>query len=385
MRSAPLTPAAAGPRLLLLAVLAGAPVLGGCQSSDVLPFNEAAEKEKDKTATADFYESSALTYYDGGRYEASAQMWEKVLALQPENQKAKWGLAKSLQMVGTPASLRRAETILLPILNNDWTHPELGDRSHEVKGTLAMVYQDLADYYDRDVRTLEAQRDAAAGPGGAPSAESAAAVGAQLQTQVAARNGLLTKAIPLWEAGLAVRDDNPYALAGLGKAHLMLGHDDQGVSYARRYIQVARSSQVGWRRKMKEWEETSGGNVTEEQRMHFARKIQEARNNELKVHLLLASVHTRREEYPLALEEYNAVLEIDPATPAALVERAQVQAKLGRYPEAVRDLETYLKLTDPEKQRTARTKAGELLDRYRRMAGMDPLIGRPAREGAAPR
>lgn len=365
------------PLALLAASVLSALGLCGCQGSDLLPFNEAAEKQKDKAATAEFYETSALTYYDGGKYEASVQMWEKVLDQQPENQKAKWGLAKSLQMIGTPSSLRRAEAILTPILGNDWTHPELGDRSHEVKGTLAMVYQDLADYYDRDVRALEAQRDRD------PSAATAALT-EQLQTQVAARNGLLAKSIPLWEAGLAVRDDNPYALAGLGKSHLMLGHDEQGISYARRYIQVARSSQIGWRTKMKEWEKQQGSGVTEDQRMHFARKIQEARGNELKVHLLLASVHTRREEYPLALEEYNAVLEMDPALPAALVERAQVLAKLARYPEAVKDLETYLKLTDPEKQRSARTRAAELLDRYRRMAGMDPLIGRPIVEAARP-
>ena len=82
----------------------------------------------------------------------------------PEDQKAKWGLAKSLQMIGTQQSLRRAEAILLPILDLDWTHPEIGDRSHEVKGTLAMVYQDLADLYDRDVRMLQ---DRAAGHRGA--------------------------------------------------------------------------------------------------------------------------------------------------------------------------------------------------------------------------
>lgn len=361
-------------RVPTLAAALAALTVSGCSG---LPMSEESEKAKDKAATADFYETSALTYYDGGKYESSAQMWEKVLEQKPDYPKAKWGLGKALQMIGTPVSLRRAEKILEPIVDLDWNHKDLGDRGHEVKGTLAMVYQDLADHYDRDVRSLEARRDR-------DESADTPELREQIQTQVANRNALLAKAIPLWEAGLAVRDDNQYALAGMGKAHLMLGHDDLGIDYSRRYIQVARTSQVGWRRKMAEWEKLQGKGVTEEQRMIFVQKVQEARDRELRVHLLLGSVHMRREEYDLALAEYDAVLEMDPATPAALVERAQAAAKLGRYSAAVKDLETYLKLTDPEKQRSARTRAAELLDRYRRMAGMQPLIDRPAREGGKP-
>lgn len=353
----------------LLAVLAAAPLLTGCMGDFSMPGSEGREKAKDAQARSDYYESAALTYYDGGKYESSAMMWQKVLAQKPDDQRAKWGLAKSLQMVGTPETLRQAEALLVPIVDLDWSHPELGDRRHEVQGTLAMVYQDLADYYDRDVRMLD-ERIASDPNGGS------AEVRQQLQTQIAQRNALLSKAIPLWESGLVRRGDNPYALAGLGKAYLMLGEDERGIEYARRYIQVARSSQVGWRKKKEEWEKMAGDTVTTEQREVFVRKIQEARSNELKVHLMLGAVHMRREEYQAALDEFDAVLEIDPATPAALVERAQAYGKLAKYDAAVADLEMYLKLTDPERQRAARTRAAELLDRYRRMGGKAPIFDR---------
>jgi len=362
------------PARLLSATLALALGLSltGCQACGLeLPCNKAAEEAKDSVARTDYYESAALTYYDGGKYEAAAQMWSKVLSEKPGDQKAQWGLAKALQMIGTPDNLRQAEAILVKIVDLDWNHPELGDRRHEVQGTLAMTYQDLADFYDRDVRVLEesmARDEASDNP----------ETRQNTQTQIAKRNELLVKAIPLWEAGLAKRDDNPYALAGLGKAYLMLGQDEQGIEYGRRYIQVARASQLGWRKKMQQWEEEVGKGVTTEQREFFVNKIQEARRNELKVHLMLGAVHMRREQYSLALAEFNAVLEIDPATPAALVERGQAQAKLGQYAEAVADIEAYLKLTDPERQRSARAKAAELLDRYRRMAGMAPVFEKTA-------
>lgn len=359
-------------RRALPVLLSLVPWLCGCQAGDFeMPMSAAAEKEQDSAARAEYYESAALTYYDGGKYESSAQMWVKVLGERPDDKKAKWGLAKSLQMIGTPETLRQAEGILVEIIPLDWTHPEIGDRRHEVQGTLATTYQELAAYYERDVRAIE---EAMARDPGADTPDTRQ----QLQTQVAMRNALLAKSIPLWEAGLVRRGDNPYALAGLAKAHLMLGQDEQGIGYARRYILVARGSQQGWRKQIADYEKMVKGEVTQEARKRFVDMIQEARRNELKVHLLLGSVHMRREEYQLALDEFNAVLEIDPATPAALVERAQAYAKLGGWREAVSDLETYLKLTDPERQRSARAKAAELLDRYRRMAGMAPILPAPA-------
>ena len=349
--------------------------LAGCQSGDFeMPMNEAAEKSKDMAARADYYESAALTYYDGGKYESSARMWEKVLEQKPEDQKAKWGLAKSLQMIGTQQSLRRAEAILLPILDLDWSHPEIGDRRHEVKGTLAMVYQDLADLYDRDVRTLEDRLRTIEEEQRPTQPVDTQELRQQIQTQIAKRNELLAKAIPLWEESIKVRPDHPYALAGLGKAYLMLGNDERGIDYSRQYIMVMRASQHEKKKLKKEYEDRTGNAVTTEQRAVFVTKIQELRDNELKVHLLLGAVHMRREEYQFAVDEFSAVLEIDPARPAALVERAQAQAKLGKFPLAVKDLEDYLKLTDPQRQRAARTRAAELLNTYRQMSGMSPIL-----------
>jgi tetratricopeptide (TPR) repeat protein len=369
-----------------LALLAGSALfLGACQALG-MPVSTAAEEAKDEAAKAEFYETSALTYYDGGKYESSARMWEKVLEQKPEDQKAKWGLAKSLQMIGTQQSLRRAEAILLPILDLDWNHPEIGDRRHEVKGTLAMTYQDLADLYDRDIRVLEDKLREIEEQQKPTEPVDTQELRQQIQTQIAKRNELLAKAIPLWEESIKVRPDHPYALAGLGKAYLMLGNDERGIDYSRRYIMVVRASQYEKRKLKKEWEGRQGNAVTTEQRAVFVTKIQELRDNELKVHLLLGSVHMRREEYALAVEEFSAVLEIDPARPAALVERAQAQAKLGKFPLAVKDLEDYLKLTDPQRQRAARTRAAELLNTYRQMSGMSPILaptaGAPTEGGA---
>jgi tetratricopeptide (TPR) repeat protein len=93
-----------------------------------------------------------------------------------------------------------------------------------------------------------------------------------------------------------------------------------------------------------------------------------ARDKEMGMRLLLGAVYMRREQFAMAVKEYDEIIAMDPAVPAAYVERAQAYAALGVYSEAVKDLERYLKMTDPQKQRRSRVQAAQLLERYRLIA-----------------
>ena len=125
------------------------------------------------------------------------------------------------------------------------------------------------------------------------------------------------------------------------------------------------------------------GKVTRQQRAFYMDKIYGARDKELGVHLLLGSVYMRREQFAKAVEEYDAVLGLDSATTAAYVERAQAYAAMGLYDQAVKDLEQYLRITDPQKDRRARVNAADLLDRYRRLSGKTPLVSTTSRRAPA--
>ena len=168
----------------------GAAALGATACSSLTPDGKQNEPEDDNARKAHF-EEAAQTYYDGGKYQQAVMQWRRVLAIEPERPKANWGLAKSLAMTGTVQALRESETIFVKIDAWDWSHPTLGDRRHEVLKDHAEVYLQLADYYDRDVTTLESQLD---DPGAdVPS------VRRHMQEQIAKRNELLSKAIPLYE------------------------------------------------------------------------------------------------------------------------------------------------------------------------------------------
>lgn len=349
---------------LVAATVAGPGSLTGCIGLTELDqqIEKGQEKEDDKARLAHF-EDAAQTYYDGGKYAQAIVQWRRVLELEPDRPKANWGLAKSLAMTGTPANLREAEQLFLKIKDWDWSHPTLGDRRHEVLKDFAEVYVQLADYYDRDVRVLQERLEQ-------PNADGAK-IRQQLQEQAQKRNELLAKAIPLYQEVLARSPDNPYAIGGLAKANLMAGNDQAGIAYARQYIDISVRSQQSWQQQLETMQKERGADLTEEQRAYFKDRIRGAREKELKLRLLLASVLMRNNDSVGAVREYDRVIEIDPAVPASYVERAQAYARGRSYRMAVADLEHYLKITDPVAQRQPRIRAAELLSQYRVLASAE--------------
>ncbi|MBL9087598.1 MAG: tetratricopeptide repeat protein [Planctomycetia bacterium] len=349
---------------LVAATVASAGSLTGCIGLTELDqqIEKGQEKEDDKARLAHF-EDAAQTYYDGGKYAQAIVQWRRVLELDPNRPKANWGLAKSLAMTGSPANLREAEQIFLKIKDWDWSHPTLGDRRHEVLKDFAEVYVQLADYYDRDVRALQEKLEQ-------PNADGAK-IRQQLQEQAQRRNELLAKAIPLYQEVLARSPDNPYAIGGLAKANLMAGNDQAGIAYARQYIDISVRSQQSWQQQLETMQKERGADLTEEQRAYFKDRIRGAREKELKLRLLLASVLMRNNDSVGAVREYDRVIELDPAVPASYVERAQAYARGRSYRLAVNDLEHYLKITDPVAQRQPRIRAAELLEKYRVLASAE--------------
>jgi len=344
-----------------LALLGGAVSLTACSAAiqNIGDLNNAHNEKEDLESKKQHYEEAAQTYYDGGKYGQSAVQWRRLLELEPDRPKANWGLAKSLEMVGTPQALRESIAIFERIIDWDWTHPTLGDRRHEVMKDFAQAYSELADFYDEDIRVLKASLED-------PKAE-VGKIQLQIQQQTAKRNELLQKAIPLFQGALQRSPNNPYCVAGLAKSYLILGQDQLGIQYARQYIAISVANQTEWAQQLKDWEE-GHGDVSEEQRAWFKDKIRGARDKEMKIRLLLGSVLVRDHDYYGAVKEYTRVLEIDPAKPAALVERAQAYGMAGDYKKAIADLEQYMKITDPVKQRQARINAAELLDKYRMLS-----------------
>src|SRR5436190_13590342 len=128
---------------LTLALMAT--VSTGCMGQlPPIPGQEARDQAEDDQARKAHFEEAAQTYYDGGKYAQSVVQWRRVLELEPERQKALWGLAKSLEMVGTPPALRESIQIFEKIVDLDWTSPTMGDRKHELMKDFAEAYSQLA-------------------------------------------------------------------------------------------------------------------------------------------------------------------------------------------------------------------------------------------------
>ena len=115
---------------------------------------------------------------------------------------------------------------------------------------------------------------------------------------------------------------------------------------------------------MDAYEKAAKGQMQDEQKRQFIQKIMGAREKEKKTWLMLASVHMRRMEFAQAVNAYTRVVKLDSTVPAAYVERAQAYGALAQYKLAIKDLNEYLKITDPQMHRSQRLSAVELLDRY---------------------
>ena len=336
----------------------GAVWLAGCQGTAL---SEEREKEIDEETRQENYETAGFTFYDGGAYAKAESMFDKALVKKPRDKKLRRALARAKIQQGTPRKLREAQKILEPLMDMEWRNADGQDRKFEVISDMATVHTELADYYDRDIRELEerARTD--------PDADSAR-VRRQIQRQVRTRNELLQDAIPMWRQVLNLNHRNPYALAGLAKANLQLSRDSEGMEYAREYLELTKDSQPFWEKKIKDLEEARGKhNVTNRQRTHWRKKAYSARNKQMKMHMLLATVHMRRQEYREAIDQYSRALHIDESQTAAYLERGQALAAEGRHILAVKDLREYMRRTDPEAQRGARVKAAELLQKYRKI------------------
>ncbi len=358
------------PLLFLLALGFVGLCFGGCAGDLSDPFGP-SEEEEDEVARVEYFENAAVTYYDGGRYDLAERQFRKVVEADPQNKKAKRGLAKSLYMQAAGMQMPRrerysklllAERLLLEVVDLEWENPNPkspGSRRWEVQGDLAHVYADQADLFDRDNRELQHMIKTD------PNADEGALMEKSRQ-QIQKRNSLIMKAIPLYEAVMASSPNNPYGLAGLAKVNLQMGNDEAGIVWAEKYLGLSQRSQHGWKRELEEYAESVGGmnKVTTEQRKIFLNKIQGAREKEKQMHLMLASVHMRRMEFAEATERYTSVIKIDNAMPAAYLERAQALAALQQYKRAIDDLEEYLKITDPQRHRRQRVNAVQLLDRY---------------------
>jgi tetratricopeptide (TPR) repeat protein len=288
-----------------------------------------------------------------------------VLELEPGSQKANWGLAKSYAMIGTPTSLREAEKKYVEILPQQFIHPTRGDIKFEVERDLAQVYLDLAEWLDRAYVANKEKLDKSKTPD--PALQTA------IVDQRKRRDEYLRAAIPLYVSVLAKSPENPYALGGLAKANLTLGDDRTGIDYALRYIALSHKNQEQWTAQLRALEKRMG-KATDLERDFFLGRVRGAKEKEVGVRLLVGSTMIRDARYPEAVEQYTWVLRLDPAKPAAYAERGQAFAMSGQYRRAVRDLEEYMKVTDPVKHNDSRVSAFELLEKYRVIAAGEPKI-----------
>ena len=270
------------------------------------------------------YLENAAQYYDAGHYPNAFQQWGKVLAIDPDEQRAQLGQAMAQYQMGQRdtkegiSHLTDAERRLEALRDG-----ALGDQSWKAELGYALVQQRWADLYDKAARLHEANQ-AAGRPFDA----------VKLATSRAER----PRRIALAEAAFqTVRVDertlpNFQLTVWLGLARLtaMRGAYEESLGWCRKYEEQVSKSREYWARQSEE----------------YASKLFGAELQEAELRDVLGNTLFKLGRFAEAEKELDRLVVLQPARAAAYLNRAILREARGAWDLARSDYDRFLQLAD---------------------------------------
>ncbi|MBI1852660.1 MAG: tetratricopeptide repeat protein [Planctomycetes bacterium] len=288
------------------------PFLLGC--SILKPIVGLSADEKDRLTD---YLSRGIAYYDSGKYAQAEQQFRKAVAIDEGDIDANLGLAWSLLYQNSVPKLEEAEKQMIVARGLD-------DEDFRVHYGLGNVYYAKGRLCQQqlDIWKLRAPL---ADPGRDP-----------IKEKTDERDRYLEEAVANYHRALELNKDYPYALSGLGQIAALRGDNEAALRFLFTYLDKAEETRRFYEEyKLRVEDPESLDRVT--------RKIQGNEKKESDVRTLVADLLYKKGEYEGALTQLNRVLEIQPESAQAYLNRGQCYANLGDYRQAAVDVETFLK------------------------------------------
>jgi tetratricopeptide (TPR) repeat protein len=298
-------------RHLLLAAALLAP-LTACSS------NKPSGEEKQQLV--DLHTEMALGYYRMGELERAEGQALKGLELAPKDDMLHLVLAWSLQRKGSTQDVLRAEAIFRKLAKKDDYRAVLGlAQALERKG---QAFYDAAT----QIRSGERETDA-------PDPEARA-------------NELASEGTTTWEESLSryeetlrLHPDDRDALNGLQRVTALLGRYDESLARSEELIMLTSTESAFWEERLLR------PDLSADEEQRFLKLLESGRELQLSSYLQQASVLRELGRHEEELERLTLAHELDPDRPDLIGRRAQVLMGLGRYGEALNDIDAFLKLT----------------------------------------
>ncbi len=283
-----------------------------CSSDD-----ELTDEQKQKML--EIHTESAQQYLAMGELERAQDQAQKGLEIDPENVKLRLITGWSLQRRGRTNDILQSEKVFRDLLATGDYRANLGlGESLERKGIACIEAADA-------IRTGERVSEAADPSQRVEELEAEArAAWQEAHTQL-----LLA---------LEKHPGDIDAIAGLIRVSALLGEDRESLEWCARHLEGTSSDLQFWR------ERILRPDISAEEEAYFRGLIKRLTQRQIATHLHAATLLAKNGDKSAAIEHLDAVIELDPERSEVFSRRAELALELGRYDQAISDIDTFLRL-----------------------------------------
>lgn len=286
--------------------------LAACSSGEKLTAEQ-------KQRMLEIHTESAQQYLAMGELERAQDQTQKGLELDPENVKLRLIRGWALQRRGRTNDILQSERVFRDLLATGDYRANLGlGESLERKGIACAEAADA-------IRSGERVTDAA--------------------DPVQRADGLDQDATRAWEEAHTelkrALDNHPGdidAIGGLIRVSALLGRDGESLDWCARHLEATTADLQFWEQRILR------PDISAEEEAYFRGLIKRLTQRQIATHLHAATLLVNGGEKPAALQHLDAVAELDPERSEVFSRRAELALDLGRYDQAIVDIDTFLRL-----------------------------------------
>lgn len=315
---------------LAFLVAIAAIVLAACSSERRLT---AEEKKK----MLEVHTETAQQYLAMGELDRAEGQALKGLELDPQNEKLRLIRGWALQRRGRTQDILQAEVVFRSLVSGGDYRARLGlAESLERKG---LAYDEAA----RDIKS------------GKRVSEAADPEQRVTELDAQARHAW-DESLREFEKTLESRPVDIDVLSGLIRVTTLLGRHEDASRWSERLVQAAQKDLDFWQARILRPE------ISAAEEQHFRGLIKNLQERQIVTLLHMSTLELQAGHAQKAADALDAAAEIDPDRSEIFSRRAEVRQELGRYDDAIADLDTYLRLCqkgfdDPDVKRAWRLRS----------------------------
>ncbi len=276
--------------------------------------------DEQKTKLVEGYTEQAEQYLQMGELDRAQGQTEKGLALDPQNFRLKLIRGLTLQKRGKTDDVLRAEAAFREILDSGDYRVSLG---------LALALE------RKGVALSSASQDIASGKrvSEAPDPKKRADELAQEAMRAWAES------VEHYTTTLKAHSGDTDAMNGLVRTTALLGRDAESLAWADQLLDACQTDLAFWEQRL------ARPSVSAQEEGYFRHLIKQITDIQTATHLHAATLLHKLQRDPEAIAQLDAALEVNPEQAELYSRRGELNYDLKRYEPAMKDIDSYLRLS----------------------------------------